>query len=118
MTEFETIFITQSDLDEAAVKALGDKMRAIIAKDGAIDGVKAVEKTAPKGGHKGPAVKDEGSHLLAYRDWGVRKLAYEIKKTRRGRYFYLNYAGDTRLVPEVERNLRYDEKVLRFMTVQ
>lgn len=98
MTEFETIFITHADLDETAIKTLTDKMRAVITRD--------AEKGSP-------------SHILAYRDWGVRKLAYELKKTRRGRYFYVNYAAaDTRLVPEFERNLRFDEKVLRFMTVQ
>ena len=92
MTEFETILVTQPDLDATLTKALTDKLSGICSKP--------------------------GSHMLVLRDWGVRKLAYEINKQRRGHYHYLSYLGDGRLVTEVERNLRFDEKVIRFMTVK
>jgi small subunit ribosomal protein S6 len=92
MTEFETIYITKADLDDTAVQALGEKIRGICSRS--------------------------GSHLLHHSDWGVRKLAYEINKQRRGRYFFVNYLGANNMVPEVERNLRYDEKVLRYLTVR
>ncbi len=57
-----------------------------------------------------------GTHLLRD-DWGKRKLAYEIRKFQKGHYFQLNLLGDGSFVPELERMLRLDPDVLRFLTV-
>jgi small subunit ribosomal protein S6 len=50
-------------------------------------------------------------------DWGIRKLAYPIKKSARGRYYYLRFDGNSALIAELERRLRLDEKVLRYQSV-
>jgi small subunit ribosomal protein S6 len=50
-------------------------------------------------------------------DWGIRKLAYPIKKSARGRYYYLRFDGGSALIAELERRLRLDDKVLRYQSV-
>jgi small subunit ribosomal protein S6 len=51
-------------------------------------------------------------------DVGKRKLAYEIQKFQKGHYLTLTYLDDGRAVKEIERLLRLEESVLRFLTVQ
>jgi len=59
-----------------------------------------------------------GSDILIKDDWGKRKLAYEIQKFQKGHYFQVNYLGKGPEVREIERRLRIDPDVLRFLTVQ
>ena len=50
--------------------------------------------------------------------WGVKKLAYEIKKKSRGFYARYDYCGMGQLVDELERSFRIDDRVLKYLTVQ
>jgi len=50
--------------------------------------------------------------------WGKRRLAYPIQKRRDGVYVLIDFAGDSKIVPELERNLRIDDKILRFISVK
>ena len=92
MRKYETIFITQPELGEDDLKALTGKVKDIIA------------------AQNGECVRLE--------DWGIRKLAYPIRKCMRGRYFYLNFAASSALIAELERRLRLDDKVLRYQSVK
>lgn len=56
--------------------------------------------------------------VVCQEDWGRRKLAYPIKKEGRGQFTYMVFSGDAGVVPELERNLRIHESVLRFLTVR
>jgi small subunit ribosomal protein S6 len=49
--------------------------------------------------------------------WGMRKLAYEIKKQTKGIYYLMDFAGESATVPELERNLKIDDRILKFLTV-
>ena len=60
--------------------------------------------------HKGLVVKVE--------KWGKRKLAYEIKKHNKGFYMLIDFAGQSATVVELERNLKIDDKILKFMTIK
>jgi small subunit ribosomal protein S6 len=60
--------------------------------------------------------KHESVRLLC-EDWGKRKLAYEIEKFQKGHYRILRYLDEGQVVPDLERQLRLDESVLRFLTV-
>ena len=51
-------------------------------------------------------------------DLGKRKLAYEIAKFQKGHYYVLSFLDDGQVVGELERNLRIEESVLRFMTIR
>ena len=50
--------------------------------------------------------------------WGKRKLAYLINKQSRGFYILVDFAGTGGTVSELERNLKFDEKVLKYITVR
>jgi small subunit ribosomal protein S6 len=91
MRKYETIFILQPDLGEEEINAITTKAKDVISS------------------YKG--------ELFRMDDWGVRKLAYSIKKFARGRYYYARFDGGAELIAELERRLRLDEKVLRYQSV-
>lgn len=91
MRRYETVFILDPDLGEEVRTQRYDKVKEII--------------DAYKGA------------IVEFDDWGVRKLAYDIKKKTRGHYVRLDYCGDGALVAELERNFRLDDKFLKFMTI-
>lgn len=64
-------------------------------------------------------VKDGGGTIDKVDKWGVRKLAYRVKKREEGFYVLVQFstsAGET--VKEIERRLRVDEVVLKYLTVR
>ncbi len=91
-TEYETIYILKPDLPEDAIRAVAEKVGGIIS------------------GHEG--------NVLSEDDWGKRKLAYPIDRNSRGHYVRFHYIGPSDLVAELERQLRYDDKLLRFLSVR
>ena len=50
--------------------------------------------------------------------WGVRKLAYPINDQSKGHYVFYNFANTNDCVSELEKIMRIDEDVLRFLTVK
>jgi len=50
--------------------------------------------------------------------WGLRSLAYRIKKNRKGHYMLLGLDAKPASITEMERQLRLNEDVLRFMTIR
>ncbi|HIJ87852.1 MAG TPA: 30S ribosomal protein S6 [Desulfuromonadales bacterium] len=91
MRKYETIFILQPELSEDEIKSVTAKAQDVISS------------------YKGECLRMD--------DWGIRKLAYPIKKSARGRYYYLRFDGESALIAELERRLRLDEKVLRYQSV-
>ena len=91
MRRYENIFITHVDLSDDDLGAMIEQYRAIIT-----DG-------------KGIVVRVD--------KWGKKKLAYEIRKQNRGSYILIEFAAQSAVVSELERNLRINDKVLKFMTV-
>jgi len=87
---YETVFITVPDIPDSDLKQIKTKF----------------EKAAKK--EKGEIVKAE--------DWGVKKLAYEIKHNKKGKYVCYNYKAAPTSISEIERNLKLDERVIRFLT--
>jgi len=90
--EYETIYILRSDVDAEAA----GKVQARVA----------------------DALDREHGKLVKVEAWGRRKLAYPIGKQRRGVYVYLKFVGGGGLVAEVERNLKLQDAVIKFMTCQ
>ena len=64
------------------------------------------------------AITAGGGQILLWDDWGKRKLAYEVRKFNKGRYMLVGFLGGGRFIPEVERLLRLDPDVLRFLAVK
>lgn len=91
MRRYETIFIVDPDLSEDGRKQRLEKNKDLI--------------------------KQMKGVLIEVDDWGNKRLAYEIKKKVRGHYIRLDYCGDGKLVDEMERLCRIDDKYLKFMTI-
>ena len=91
MRRYETIFISDPDLSEIDRGQLFEKTKKII--------------------------PDYSGTLIVFDEWGVKKLAYDIKKKNRGYYVLIDYCGDGDLVDEMERSFRIDDRVLKFMTI-
>ena len=52
------------------------------------------------------------------KNWGLKNLAYRIKKNRKGYYVLLNISAPATAIAEYERLLRVNEDVIRYMTVK
>lgn len=91
MRKYETFFITDPDLADEVNTVIDDKFKTV--------------------------VTSNGGSVLNYVPWGKKKLAYTVKKRNRGHYILMEYAGGPELVAELERNMRLDERVLKFITV-
>jgi small subunit ribosomal protein S6 len=89
--EYETIYILRADIDADGADKVAGRVAEVIGRE------------------KGSLVKVE--------NWGRRKLAYDIRKQKRGVYTYVKYLGSGALVNELERNLRLLDPVIRFQTV-
>ena len=62
-------------------------------------------------------IEQQGGYSAFTDAWGVRKLAYEIKKKERGYYVRFDFCGTGTVVDEMERFFRIDDRVLKYMTV-
>jgi small subunit ribosomal protein S6 len=91
LREYELTFIVQPEISDEGCEALHQKLDAVLA--------------------------EQGSIRLLYDDWGKRKLAYEVERFQKGHYFVLSFLDEGKTVPELERLLRLEESVLRFLTV-
>ena len=91
MRRYETIFIIRPDVGEPQIK----------------DIIKRFEGIATSG----------GGEVIETEEWGFRELAYQIKGERRGYYVRLDYASDAPAMNEVERNLKLQDTVLRYLSV-
>lgn len=92
MPFYETVFIARQDLSDAQVKAITESCEKII-KDA-----------------KGKVTKTE--------NWGLRTLAYKINKNRKGHYVLIESDVAGTAIIEVERTLRLNEDILRYMTIR
>jgi small subunit ribosomal protein S6 len=91
LREYELTFIVQPEISDEGCAALREKLDAVLQKSGSV--------------------------RLLYDDWGKRKLAYEIAKFQKGHYLVLSFLDAGKAVPELERILRLEDSVLRFLTV-
>ncbi|MDR1606912.1 MAG: 30S ribosomal protein S6 [Deltaproteobacteria bacterium] len=55
--------------------------------------------------------------IVRYQDWGHRRLAYPVNKEVNGNYLLFDYQGQPALSSELERNLKIDEHVFKFLTI-
>ena len=92
MREYETSFIVQPEISDEGSEAIRVKLDGIL--------------------ENGSATR------LMCEDLGKRKLAYEIRRFQKGHFYILSYLDEGKVVPDLERTLRLEESVLRFMTIQ
>lgn len=92
MAFYESVYIARPDISGAQVEALTQRLTEIIEAGG------------------GRVTKNEY--------WGLKNLAYRIKKNRKGHFSLLNIDAPSDAVGEYERNMRLSEDVLRYLTVR
>lgn len=63
-------------------------------------------------------VADHGGKVTKSEYWGLRNLAYRVRKNRKGHYALLNIDGASAVIQELERKQRINEDVMRFITVR
>lgn len=63
-------------------------------------------------------IKDDGGKVTKTENWGLRTLAYRIDKSRKGHYVLIESDTTPESIVEIERNMRLNEDVMRFMTIK
>lgn len=63
-------------------------------------------------------IVDRGGTILSVDNWGAKRLAYDIQKHSKGHFVVFDFLSEPDTVAELERTLRIDDKVLRFLTVK
>ena len=92
INEYELTLILRPDLDEATTTGILDKFESLIT--------------------------DSEGTLLVRDDWGQRKMAYEIQDHQKGRYVLEKFLASPTLISELERRIRLEERIIRFLTVR
>lgn len=92
MPIYETVFIARQDLSEAQIQSI-------------IDGCSEI-------------IKKEDGKILKTENWGLRTLAYRIKKNRKGHYVLIESDTPPAAILEMERTMRLNEDIMRYMTIR
>lgn len=92
MRRYEMIFILRPSLGEEQISTVIDYAQKIIT--------------------------DENGTVVDLNRWGMKKLAYPIKKELQGYYVYCDFASMPAAVAEIERRFRIDDAVLKYLTIK
>jgi|Deesub1362A_J573_1020465.scaffolds.fasta_scaffold05778_2 small subunit ribosomal protein S6 len=92
MRHYETLFIISPEVSEDDIDRLVERYVGIL--------------------------EERGGFVAKVDKWGRRRLAYEVKKFRKGYYVLFDYGAEPAAVAEMERNFKIDEKVIRYLTVK
>lgn len=92
MKRYEIIFIIQADLPREEIEALIENYKSSV------------------GDLKGIPIRVD--------KWGAKRLAYRVNKQIRGFYVLFDLVGEPALVAELERRFKYDDKILRYLTIR
>ena len=92
MPLYESTFIARPDISSQQVDGLAEQFREILTEGG------------------GEIAKTEY--------WGLRSLAYRIKKNRKGHYYFMNIDAPPEAIDAMERTMRINEDVIRYLTVR
>ena len=63
-------------------------------------------------------IKNNGGNVTEVNNWGKRKTAYEVNKKWEGFYSLINFEAPAELIKELERVLRIDERVMKFLVIK
>jgi len=92
MNCYETLFVVKPTLTEQEIASQVAKIKDILTR--------------------------EGAELIATDDMGMRRLAYVVEKQTRGYYTVLYYKAEGSKIAEIERNLKINEDIIKFLTVK
>jgi small subunit ribosomal protein S6 len=92
MPLYENVFIARQDISGTQVDALTDTFTQLIA--------------------------EQGGEVKKREYWGLRNLTYRMKKNRKGHYVLMNIDAPAPAIAELERTMRINEDVLRYLTLR
>jgi small subunit ribosomal protein S6 len=92
LSYYENVFIARQDITADQVEALADDFTKVI--------------------------EGEGGKVANRENWGLRGLAYKIKKNRKGHYVLMNIDAPAAALHEMERQMGLNEDILRHMTLR
>ena len=92
MPYYESVFIARQDISAPQVESITESVTKLI--------------------------EEQGGTVAKTEYWGLRSLAYRIKKNRKGHYVLLNLDAQADAILEMERQLRLNEDVVRYLTVK
>lgn len=90
--QYETVFIITPLLTEDQMKETADKY--------------------------GSFLRNQGAEIVHEENWGLRKLAYPIKKKSTGFYHLIEFNADPSTIAKFELEFKRDERILRYLTVK
>ena len=62
-------------------------------------------------------ISTNGGEILEVEDWGRKRLAYQVKKSKIGYYAIFRFNSPPDLIPKLERYYQLDETILRYLTI-
>jgi small subunit ribosomal protein S6 len=92
MRRYESVIILDPDVPDDDIRAFTDRYTELI--------------------------RSYGGDIIKVDDWGLKKLAYLVKKREKGRYVFFDYGGVPALIEEMERQLKISEEVIKFLSVK
>ena len=92
MPLYENVFIVRQDASAARVDELTERFSGII--------------------------EQHGGKIMKKENWGLRSLAYRMDKNRKGRYVMMNIDAPADALKEMERQMRFDEDIVRYLSVR
>ncbi len=92
MPLYESTFIARPDISSQQVDGLAEQFREILT--------------------------EAGGEIAKTEYWGLRSLAYRIKKNRKGHYYFMNIDAPAEAIDSMERTMRINEDVIRYLTVR
>jgi small subunit ribosomal protein S6 len=92
MPLYETVLIARNDVTQQQVDTIADEI--------------------------GTELEADGGSVKKREYWGLRSLAYRIKKNRKGHYMLLGLDAKPAFITEMERKLGLNEDILRYMTIR
>jgi small subunit ribosomal protein S6 len=92
MPAYESIFILKPDLGEEEIETNLDKLKEVITNNGGV--INRIE------------------------NWGKKRLSYQVKKHCFGNYIFLLIEAPPSLIPELERNYKLNEDIIKYLTIK
>ena len=92
MSIYESIFIINPNITDDETAGIIKKMQDVVAK--------------------------QGGEMVKFEDWGKKKLAYEIKKQKRGHYVFFQIKAASQVISELERTFKLTDQVIKYLTIK
>ena len=92
MALYEHVFIARQDISSQQVEGLTDMITAVL--------------------------EENGGKITKLEYWGIKSLAYRVKKNRKGHYSLLNIDAEHSAIAEMERRISLNDDIIRSMTLR